>query len=80
MEGFELVGARLVLGVLREKRETYMASADVLLTFDVIVDDFKQESALLSDGFDNVFERFLVETYCIVNSVLARMCLDSAMG
>lgn len=46
-----------------------MASAHVLLTFDVVVDNFEKESALLSDFFDNVFERFLVEPYCIVSSV-----------
>ncbi len=57
-----------------------MASAHILLCFDVIVDDFEEESALLSDCLDNVFERFLVKTYCTVNSVLVHLRLDSAMG
>ena len=70
MEGFELVGGGLAVGMLCAKRETYMASAHVLLAFDVVVDDFKEESALLSDCFDNIFERFLVETYWIVNNIL----------
>ena len=57
-----------------------MASAHILLSFDVIVNDFEKESALLSDCLDNVFERFLVETYCIVNGVLVLLRLDSAKG
>lgn len=66
--------------MLREKQETYMASAHILLSFDVIVDDFEKESALLGDCLDNVFECFLVKTCCIVNSVRVRLRLDSAMG
>ena len=80
MEIFELVGLGLAAWVGGEKQETYVASAHILLCFDVIVDDFEEESALLSDCLDNVFERFLVKTYCTVNSVLVHLRLDSAMG
>ena len=80
VEVFKLVGLGLAAWVVREKQETYVASAHILLCFDVIVDDFEEESALLGDRFDNVFERFLVETCCTVNSVLVRIRLDGAMG
>ena len=80
MKVFELIGAGLAVWMLREKQGTYMASAHILLSFDVIVDDFEKESALFSDGLDNVLERFLVKTCCIVNRVLVRLRIDSTMG
>ena len=70
MEVFELVGAGLAAWMLHKKQETYVASTHILLSLDVIVDNLEKESALLSDCLDNVFERFLVKTYCVVNSVL----------
>ncbi len=41
----------------------YVASTDILLRFDVVVHNLEQEPALLGDSLDDVFERFLIESY-----------------
>ena len=55
-----------------------MAGADVLLGFDVVIDNFKKEPALLGNCLDNVFEGFLVESCCKVSHIRDFAPLDVA--